>query len=335
MCKYFSAISNGKGKVLFFKLEDIQKLQQQDNPESYDCNSHTSIAHFNSIKGEQEDKWNKWEYDNYNKKLKLDGDLVAKDDSKQVKKVIEKYLADNNAIYCQKIYLNNSGHRNSGDSNSGHRNSGHSNSGDRNSGHSNSGDWNSGDRNSGYRNSGYRNSGHRNSGDSNSGHSNSGNWNSGDWNSGHSNPGDRNSGHSNSGHSNSGDRNSGDWNSGDWNSGHRNSGYMNSNKPDIRIFNKITSKKLENINFPNYFYFDLTNWVNVSDMTDSDKKEFWWYKTTDGYLRTQTYQESWKKSFNEATKEDVELTLKLPNFNYKIFEEITGITKSIIDKKLK
>ena len=275
MCKYFSAISNGKGKVLFFKLEDIQKLQQQDNPESYDCNSHTSIAHFNSIKGEQEDKWNKWEYDNYNKKLKLDGDLVAKDDSKQVKKVIEKYLADNNAIYCQKIYLNNSGHRNSGDSNSGHRNSGHSNSGD------------------------------------------------------------RNSGHSNSGHSNSGDRNSGDRNSGDWNSGHRNSGYMNSNKPDIRIFNKITSKKLENINFPNYFYFDLTNWVNVSDMTDSDKKEFWWYKTTDGYLRTQTYQESWKKSFNEATKEDVELTLKLPNFNYKIFEEITGITKSIIDKKLK
>ena len=250
MCKYFSAISNGKGKVLFFKLEDIQKLQQQDNPESYDCNSHTSIAHFNSIKGEQEDKWNKWEYDNYNKKLKLDGDLVAKDDSKQVKKVIEKYLADNNAIYCQKIYLNNSGHRNSGHSNSGHRNSG-------------------------------------------------------------------------------------DRNSGDWNSGHRNSGYMNSNKPDIRIFNKITSKKLENINFPNYFYFDLTNWVNVSDMTDSDKKEFWWYKTTDGYLRTQTYQESWKKSFNEATKEDVELTLKLPNFNYKIFEEITGITKSIIDKKLK
>ena len=36
-----------------------------------------------------------------------------------------------------------------------------------------------------------------------------------------------------------------------------------------------------------------------------------------------------------ANKEDVAKTLKLPNFNYKLFEEITGITKKMITDKLK
>jgi len=68
-------------------------------------------------------------------------------------------------------------------------------------------------------------------------------------------------------------------------------------------------------------------------MTMADKEKFWWYKTTDGYLRTITYKEAWKLSFEKADKEDVRKTLKLPNFNYKIFEEITGITKKMIENK--
>jgi len=28
MCKFFSCISNGKGKVLFFKLEEIMKIEK-------------------------------------------------------------------------------------------------------------------------------------------------------------------------------------------------------------------------------------------------------------------------------------------------------------------
>ena len=39
-------------------------------------------------------------------------------------------------------------------------------------------------------------------------------------------------------------------------------------------------------------------------------------------------------SFDKATKEDIAKTLKLPNFNYEIFEIITGITKEMIDKRL-
>jgi hypothetical protein len=58
-----SCISDGKGKVLFFKVEDIVKIMTQCNPDNYEWNSHTSIAYFNGIKGKNEDKWNKWEYD--------------------------------------------------------------------------------------------------------------------------------------------------------------------------------------------------------------------------------------------------------------------------------
>ena len=62
MCKFFSCISNGNGKVLFFKIQEIQKLEREGNKENYNWNSHTSIAHFNGIIGIDEDKWNKWEF---------------------------------------------------------------------------------------------------------------------------------------------------------------------------------------------------------------------------------------------------------------------------------
>ena len=69
-------------------------------------------------------------------------------------------------------------------------------------------------------------------------------------------------------------------------------------------------------------------------MTDEEKEEFGWYKTTEGYLKKIGYKEAWIKSFNDASKEDVAKTLKLPNFNYKIFEEVSGITKKMIQEKL-
>lgn len=161
------------------------------------------------------------------------------------------------------------------------------NSGDWNSGHWNSGDWNSGDRNSGDWNSGHRNSGH-----GNSGHWNSGNWNSGD--------------------GNRGDRNSGRGNSGNWNSGHGNSGDLNTDTPPLRMFNKETAVKRTDFNYPRYFYFDLTHWVNDGSVCG-------------GHLEVDTHHEAWRKSWNKATKEDRELTLKLPNFDNEIFKQISGI----------
>ena len=172
--------------------------------------------------------------------------------------------------------------------------------------------------NLGKNNTGKLNSGDRNSGDRNSGYWNSGYWNSGDWNSGDSNSGDRNSG----------DRNSGDRNSGDWNGCNNETGYFNSKNPDkINIFNKPCKREIwENAEKPDFIYFELCIWIIWGNMTDKEKENDKDAFIRGGYLKTYTYQEAWQNAYRKATKEDIELLKKLPNFNKKIFKEITGIS---------
>ena len=189
--------------------------------------------------------------------------------------------------------------------------------------------------NSGYRNSGDCNSGYRNSGDCNSGNCNSGDWNSGNCNSGYCNSGYRNSGDCNSGDWNSGYRNSGDCNSGDWNSGNCNSGFFNSNEPDVRMFNKMTKKKRDEIDIPSWCYFDLTVWVSHDTATEEDKevhkKEI---ETCGGFLKTLEYKEAWKLAYDKTNdKEKIQL-FNLPNFDADIFKEISGIDVRTDYKKL-
>ena len=130
---------------------------------------------------------------------------------------------------------------------------------------------------------------------------NSGSWNSGSWN--------------------SGDRNSGSWNSGSWNSG-----FFNSDEPNIRMFNKDTNLKRGDINIPSWCYFSLTVWVSHDTATEEEKEK---YKreieTCGGYLKTLEYKEAWKLAWSKASKEEHKQLLKLPNWNNKVFIEITGI----------
>ena len=78
----------------------------------------------------------------------------------------------------------------------------------------------------------------------------------------------------------------------------------------------------------------MTKWINESSMTKEEKNKNPDYKTSGGYLKKYEYKEAFIKSFEMATKEDTELLLRLPNFNYKIFEEISGITRKMINQKL-
>jgi len=183
-------------------------------------------------------------------------------------------------------------------------NTGVNNSGDRNSGNRNSGNWNSGNRNSGDRNSGNRNSGNRNSGYCNSGYCNSGDWNSGN-------------------------RNSGSRNSGDSNSGDRNSGWFNTDEPMARFFNKNSAIKLSDFYSssacPSWEGFDLCEWIGESEMTDEEKKADPQFFVRGGYLKTYTYQEAWSNFWKATSEENRKKFLNLPNFDSKIFLEITGI----------
>jgi PPE-repeat protein len=236
---------------------------------------------------------------------------------------------------------------NTGDRNTGNSNTGYSNTGDRNTGNWNTGNWNTSNRNTGYRNTGDSNTGYSNTGYSNTGNSNTGNWNTSNRNTGDSNTGDSNTGDSNTGNSNTGDRNTGNWNTGNkntgnWNTSNRNTGDSNTgysntgnsntgnrntgnsntgnwNTGDFHVgaFNTINAEKVylfnkeilkieyDKIVFPRYFYFELEK----------------------------NYKKSWLKSFKNASQEEKEATTKLPNFDFKVFKEITGITKKMLTTK--
>jgi len=72
-------------------------------------------------------------------------------------------------------------------------------------------------------------------------------------------------------------------------------------------------------------FFKLTEWVNFEDMSDQEKKDYPFCETVGGYLKSFDYKEAWKKAWSKATDEEKEATKNLPNFDAKIFEEITGI----------
>jgi len=180
--------------------------------------------------------------------------------------------------------------------------------------------------NTGYRNTGNCNTGYYNSGDYNSGNCNSGYYNSGDYNSGN-----RNSGNYNTGYYNSGDYNSGYRNTGNYNTGYYNSGYFNSNTPKVRLFNKDTELDFNSdvMNKMRELISDkvkpILTWITSENMSEDEKAKNPIYETTGGYLRKQDYKYCWQKGWEEMDKKERDFIISLPNFDWKIFEEITGI----------
>jgi len=179
-------------------------------------------------------------------------------------------------------------------------------------------------------NTGYYNSGHRNSGNYNSGNCNSGNYNSGNCN----------SGFLNSGYCNSGYYNSGYCNSGNYNSGNYNSGYFNSDTPKARLFNQETDLdfgsdtlvKLESIISSNIN--PILIWIRTENMSEDEKAENPTHKTTGGYLKKQDFKYCWQKGWGKMDKEERDFIISLPNFDWKIFEEITGIKQEQTKQKI-
>jgi hypothetical protein len=172
------------------------------------------------------------------------------------------------------------------------------NTGDWNTGDCNTGNWNTGNRNTGDSNTGNRNTGYWNTGDCNTSDRNTGNWNTGDCNTG-----DRNTGNWNTGNWNTGDRNTGNCNTGNWNTGNMNTGFFNTVDPDIQVFNKPCRREdWENVDKPSFIYFPMIG----------------------------TMLESWRKAYDSASDEEKLSLVKLPNFNAKVFQEISGI---LVDEK--
>ncbi len=203
---------------------------------------------------------------------------------------------------------------NAGLFNTGHHNTGDCNTGDYNTGDYNTGDCNTGDYNTGNRNTGYCNTGNRNIGDCNTGYYNTGN---------------RNTGYFNTGHYNTGNRNTGYFNTGHYNSCNYSTGLFNSEESTIKIFNIDTKLKMSEIQGRKWYQMlfskslTLTEWV---EYTEKEKKDSIIRQCIGGYLKEYTYKEAcanWWAQYSEEEKKY--LIENIPNFNAKVFEEITGI----------
>ena len=93
------------------------------------------------------------------------------------------------------------------------------------------------------------------------------------------------------------------------------------------MFGKYISKeKYENIIYPDFFFFESTSFISHDTATDVEKEK---YKkeieTCGGFLKTLEYKEAWLLSWKKANKENRKRIFKVPNFNKKIFFDITGI----------
>lgn len=139
------------------------------------------------------------------------------------------------------------------------------------------------------------------------------------------NTGLENTGENNSGNWNSGDRNSGNGNSGYGNSTNRESGIFCSKEGTVRIFNKPTNLKWDEIDHPDLSTLYLNKWISESEMTDEEKKAYPQFYVRGGYLKTYEYKEAWTNFWKDTDEKNRQKFLALPNFDAEVFLDITGI----------
>ena len=60
-------------------------------------------------------------------------------------------------------------------------------------------------------------------------------------------------------------------------------------------------------------------------MTEDEKTAHPYAKTTGGYYKQLAYKDAWIKFWGNAQESVKKAFLNLPNFNARVFEEITGI----------
>jgi hypothetical protein len=88
MCDFFSFVTRGDSKPVFFSAADRAALRE-NNPEYYNADSHTSIIHnYISENAADEDECNKYEY---TRGVFTIDQINTTDDSKQVRSWIEDF----------------------------------------------------------------------------------------------------------------------------------------------------------------------------------------------------------------------------------------------------
>ena len=81
----------------------------------------------------------------------------------------------------------------------------------------------------------------------------------------------------------------------------------------------MTKKKIDEVVIPP-IGLPLTYWESADTLSATERKKY-----PEGVLRTRSYKEAWAIAWANLSEEQREMFRKLPKFNAKIFEEITGV----------
>ena len=96
---------------------------------------------------------------------------------------------------------------------------------------------------------------------------------------------------------------------------------------NLRVFNQDVSEtrydEVKKILTDNQIKITLTKWTDYKELEKSEKTAT--AKQHGGLLKTFSYEDAWLNFWNEATREQKNCILDLPEFDADIFKEITGI----------
>ena len=129
---------------------------------------------------------------------------------------------------------------------------------------------------------------------------------------------------------NTGDRNTGNHNTGDWNTGNRNTGFFNTITPSLFLFNKpteLTREKILQLKGVKVLSWNYENnwWIYSQNMSEEEKAEHPEHEALGGYLKTVDYKTACAMMWDKLDEEEKQAVRDIPNFDSKVFEEITGI----------
>ena len=94
----------------------------------------------------------------------------------------------------------------------------------------------------------------------------------------------------------------------------------------LSSFNKSITVEEWNLEIiPAWCRFEPTNFIVTQNMTQKEKEENPTHITTWGYLKTYTYKEAFKKSYDKATRAQQLKIKNVIHFDAEIFYEISGI----------
>ena len=124
---------------------------------------------------------------------------------------------------------------------------------------------------------------------------------------------------------NTGDRNTGNWNTGNWNTG-----FFNTITPSLLLFNKpteLTRNEILQIKGVKVLSWNYENnwWIYSQNMSEKEKAEHPEHETLGGYLKTVDFKTACSMMWVKLDDEEKQAVKDIPNFDSKVFEEITGI----------